>query len=349
MTIYNYLQLYRAPKLDLHIHLQGSGNLHVIEYLINKNRTVVYQKLLQDGALYDRLSQYPRIMKILGSHWTTTAQIVSLFDYDSINDFFATYKFLSLFINSTSDLNLYLKGFVINLIKQNIVYADVIVSLPELVAQGIEIPDILTLLDRFNKKNNIKINWWIDLVRHSGAENAYHLLKTIVQHNYVNIITGINLGGDEKAEDLESFEQVFSLAKKKGLKINIHDGETQHVANQEKYIKYGINRIAHGLSYIQEESCHNVVIEVCLSSNSKTKILKSVFDHPIFQCCNRLDNIVLCTDDSTLFCTNLVKELSYVLTVYGKKKLIDVVENSLNCVSYKESTEIIRWYQRNIE
>ena len=32
MNIYNFLQLERAPKLDLHVHLQGSGNLHMAIY-----------------------------------------------------------------------------------------------------------------------------------------------------------------------------------------------------------------------------------------------------------------------------------------------------------------------------
>lgn len=349
MNIYNYVQLYRAPKLDLHVHLQGAGNLHVISYLINKNRTAVRTQLLDDIKLYERLKQYAKIMNILQSNKTTITDITSLFDYDSINDFFATYRFLNLFIKSASDLNLYLKGIVIDLIRQNIVYVDVIISLPELVAQGIEIPEILAQLGRYNKIRNIRINWWIDLVRHSGAENAVNLLKTVIQCDVQNTITGINLGGDEKAETLASFEPVFHLARENNLKINLHDGETQVVANQEKYVEYGVNRIAHGLCYIQKGICRNFLIEVCLSSNYNTKVIKSVYSHPIFDCSTRIRNIVLCTDDSTLFKTNLAKELSYILEFYGKQKLIDVVENSLKYVAQEEAVDIIKWYQDNIE
>ena len=121
MNIYNFLQLERAPKLDLHVHLQGSGNLHVMNYLINKNKLTVRAQILHDKKLNIRIQQYSELMSVLLAEKTTISDITSLFDYRTTDQFFTTYKFLNLFINSISDLDLYIKGVVIKLIKQNIV------------------------------------------------------------------------------------------------------------------------------------------------------------------------------------------------------------------------------------
>ena len=349
MNIYNFLQLERAPKLDLHVHLQGSGNLHVMNYLINKNKLTVRAQILHDKKLNIRLQLYSELMSVLLAEKTTISDITSLFDYRTTDQFFTTYKFLNLFINSISDLDLYIKGVVIKLIKQNIVYSDIIISLPELVDQRMDIQQILMLLNKYTKLKQIKINWWIDLVRHRGAENALNLLKSVIQSDTQNTICGINLGGDEKKETLESFQSVFYLAQENGLKINLHDGETQFVANQKIYQNYGINRIAHGLCYIQKNNLHNFLIEVCLSSNYKTKIINSVYSHPLFKSIGNLNNVVICTDDSTLFETSLAKELSYILAFYGKKKLIEVIKASLFCVNTQTGEAIIKWYYKNIE
>lgn len=120
MNIYNFLQLERAPKLDLHVHLQGSGNLHVMNYLINKNKLTVRAQILHDKKLNIRIQQYSELMSVLLAEKTTISDITSLFDYRITDQFFTTYKFLNLFINSISDLDLYIKGVVIKLIKQTL-------------------------------------------------------------------------------------------------------------------------------------------------------------------------------------------------------------------------------------
>lgn len=347
MILHDYLKLCRAPKIDMHMHLQGTGNLHVISYLIKKNKPDVIKQIENDKRLLKKFANSSRIMNFLYSDCMYIDEDSDLFEYSTIQDFFLTYNFLNMFIRSISDFKLYLKGVIIKLEKQNIVHADIIVSLPELIDQGLSIRFILCCLDKIKKTSHISVNWWIDLVRHRGPDNAMNLLEMVIQNNYEGTIYGINLGGDEKTENLDSFKEVFLCAKNNGLKIVVHDGETQFVMNETIYKQYDIIRVGHGLNYIRDNVFIEGLIEVCLGSNYNTKIIEHIYKHPIFEDEYKLNNIVICTDDGTLFKTNLAKELSYILTFYGKSALIRVVSNALRYadLAYKEA--ILNWYENN--
>ena len=347
MILYDYLKLHRAPKIDAHMHLQGSGNLHVVSFLIHKNKLAVKKQIESDRELFEKFAKSSRIMDFLYSDYMYIDEDSALFEYDSIQDFFLVYKFLNMFIRSQSDFILYLKGVIIKLKKQNIVHADIIVSLPELIEQGLSIELIISSLNKIKKNCDIGLNWWIDLVRHRGVDKAKKLLSAVVKNNIECTIYGINLGGDEKIEDLNRFKKVFKYAKKNGLRINVHDGETQFVMNERIYKEFGINRIGHGLNYIENNLFLDGMIEVCLSSNYSTKIIGGIYNHPIFHSTRKLDNIVICTDDGALFKTNLARELLYVFNYYGKNGLIMVINNSMRCVDFATKESMLNWYKNN--
>ena len=52
----NYLTLFKAPKIDLHLHLQGAANMHVFSHLVNINKHTVINQILNDDFLYERYS-----------------------------------------------------------------------------------------------------------------------------------------------------------------------------------------------------------------------------------------------------------------------------------------------------
>lgn len=342
----NYLTLFKAPKIDLHLHLQGAANMHVFSHLVNINKHTVINQILNDDFLYERYSKNNEIQEFLES-----GKLALNFSFLTINDFFAMYRFMCLFIRCKKDLYLYIKGVIINLINQNIIYSDIIISLPELLEQNIKIDEIINVLNEFKDIKDIKINWWIDLVRHNGNKKCLTMLEKIIKHDSDHIIYGINLGGKESSYALNEFSELFKLANDNDLKINIHDGEIRSVDNNYYYKKYGISRIAHGLNYIQKGNVHNLSIEVCLTSNVNTKIINSVYEHPLFESRKNTNNICICTDDPTLFQTNLALELLYVLEFYNKDVLIKIITNSLEAsgLNYKKRYKIIKWYIDNIK
>ena len=208
------------------------------------------------------------------------------------------------------------------------------------------------LFKKIKMTHNYPHCWRCDTPLLYYAKPSYYLEVTkikdaVVKNNIECTIYGINLGGNEKAEDLNSFKEVFKYAKKNGLRISVHDGETQFVMNERIYKEFGINRIGHGLNYIENNLFLDGMIEVCLSSNYSTKIIGEIYNHPIFHSKRKLNNIVICTDDGALFKTNLARELLYVFNYYGKNGLIMVIDNSMRCVDFATKESMLNWYKNN--
>lgn len=63
----NYLTLFKAPKIDLHLHLQGAANMHVFSHLVNINKHTVINQILNDDFLYERYSKNNEIQEFLES------------------------------------------------------------------------------------------------------------------------------------------------------------------------------------------------------------------------------------------------------------------------------------------
>lgn len=111
---------------------------------------------------------------------------------------------------------------------------------------------------------------------------------------------GVDISGNENKGEL-SVIHVPSLT--------IHIGETEQDC-YEQLKQMNPRRVAHAVK-INEQTKNllyenNTHIEICLTSNIKTKLAK-YSNHPVREYHNR--NISICTDDPLIFQTNLTKEL----------------------------------------
>lgn len=324
-----YYGLHNIKKFELHMHLQGAITIKVFQSLYIKNKEEVYKYIFSDEKRKKRFLTTPNIARFMDKDAVDRKVIKELLVYRNILDFFATFRFINLFIKTIQDLDMVIKGVIDELIKQNIVYADILVSLPELLDQGFTIQEIMNELGKYGVNDNIKVNWWLDMVRSKDKNKTIELLDKVIKNNTNQTVFGIHIGGNEMVCDIKTYKEVVKIARTNGLQVEVHDGETIEVNSMNWYKKVKIGRITHGVSYLNRKDKIKIPIEVCLSSNKCTSLIANVDNHPIMQSAEHIKKICICTDDPTLFQTNLVNELMYIYKKYHLWGLKKVMENSI--------------------
>ena len=127
-------------------------------------------------------------------------------------------------------------------------------------------------------------------------------------------VVGIDLAGDEAAQPLSDFKDLYLRAKEKGLRLTAHAGEVPASRDLETALDLGVDRLGHatllprfpGLAAKVRE--RGLPIEVNLTSNLRTGAVKDLRDHPVKDWHRAGIPIALSTDDPGVFGIDLDHE-----------------------------------------
>ncbi len=309
--------LHELPKSELHVHLRGSIPIEIFTELLNKYSTKnILEKIPQEHkSMYE---QYENIRPFMSPrHWEVD-EVSELFRYKTFPQFLAAFRFTGCFIWDKNDLRKLIKGTLLKLKSQNIVYAEITISIIEYLRQGIPIQDIGSSLDELAESCGIKVKWIIDLVRDTGVFEALALLKKIIDLHCKNIV-GITLGGSEHLFPPAQFKDVYAIAHEHGLRLTIHAGEALGPESIWDAVKIlGAERIGHGVRAIEDEALlkylieNNIPLEICPTSNIRTGIYPSYEYHPIRSLFEAGVPLTVNSDDPTFFNTSLIDEYTHL-------------------------------------
>ena len=125
-------------------------------------------------------------------------------------------------------------------------------------------------------------------------------------------VVGIGFGGDERLAEPERFVPAVEVARKAGMKVLAHAGETSDpVVAQHIVETLQPNRIGHGVaiaSWLGQLGADAPPIDVCLTSNRCLGIVSDVASHPLRNWVDAGVRVSLSTDDPALFGVSLVDE-----------------------------------------
>jgi len=288
----------RLPKAELHLHLEGSATGQVLHTLARKYKTD-YQEL-------------------------TPEQIAaSMFRFDDFRGFLNCYRTICAHLREPEDYVLILDSLADYCRKENIRYAEVITSPAIPWSDGRDGEAIMVALlersaeieaERPATEGQLSIRWILDCVRQFGEESARRTAELAVEYRDRGIV-GIGLGGDENSLGMKEYEKVFHWAKAHGLFIHAHAGE---VGGPEQVwdavTVLGANRIGHGIQAARDTRLmeylrnHAVPLDICLTSNLKTRAWAPISSHPFGLLWKRGVPITLNTDDPGVFETTLTSE-----------------------------------------
>lgn len=288
------------PKIENHLHLEGAIPYKTLWYLIQKyggNKDV-----------------------------TNLNHLKEKFKYRDFNHFIEMWVWKNQFIKEYEDFKIISDSVFKDLIDQNVKYAEIFIS-PSLFKKKLEIQRIVEAIYESVVENPmIKINLIVDLVRDYGQENEMITLNEINEVKDLGII-GIGIGGSEYNFPPELFIDLFEKARNYGFKTTAHAGEAAGADSIWKAIKkLRVDRIGHGTRAIEDDklldyiSEHKIPIELCPLSNLRTKVIKSMDEHPFNIFRERKIPISINTDDPKMFDNSLAEEYQALIDAFNLNK-----------------------------
>ncbi len=286
------------PKAELHLHLEGA---------------IEAQTLLE-------------IQRSHGLQDATLAEVERLYQYSDFDGFLVSFKDITAHLKVPEDYELITYRLMERLKAENVLHAEVYVSVGVCLYRKQDFAAIFEALERGRLRGErdfgISLLWIFDAVRHFGSAEAQRVAELAVQYRERNVV-GFGIGGDERRAGPELFREVYHYCAEHGLRLTAHAGETTGAESIWGALNLGAERVGHALSaqqdrdLLQELGERQVPVEICVSSNVRTGVCPNVGDHPVRRYFDEGLMVTINTDDPSMFGTTLSGEYQLLQENFG--------------------------------
>jgi aminodeoxyfutalosine deaminase len=318
------------PKAELHLHLEGSVDPSTLAELSRRHPT----PLATTNNRYTNIADSGRVF--------TEEEARELYQYKNFTGFLLAFKAVTERLRTPDDYELVTYRMMQKLRAQNVLHAEVYVSVGVIHWRGGEFAPLFEGMERGRERGErdfgMSLYWIFDAVRHFGLDAANRVLdETLSLRKARDSIVGIGLGGDERRAAPELFRDVYARAAGDGLRTTVHAGETVGAESIWSALRdLHADRIGHGLRAVEDPALlaylaeKQVPVEICLSSNVLTGCCVSVEQHSLRKLFNAGVLVTLNTDDPDMFRTSLAQEYELAQEVFGfnETELRRLAENS---------------------
>ena len=284
------------PKSELHVHLEGS---------------------IQPATALTLMARY-------GVN-TTEQEVRNRYAFHNFPEFLETFKWLTSFLREPQDYGLVARDLGEQLLTQNVLYAEVTLSVGVMLLRKQQpeanLEALLRAVEPFERRG-LRFCWVFDAVRQFEAEAAMAVVEA-AKNCASKKIVAFGIGGDEMQVPTTEFREVYDRAAELGLHRLIHAGEVGGPQKIHEAIELlGVERIGHGIAAFKDPALMDLLaerkipLEICPQSNIKTGALArqlardnaQIEDHPLPKLFRHGIPVVLSTDDPALFNTTLRSE-----------------------------------------
>lgn len=330
-------QICALPKAELHLHLEGSVDPATLSELSRRHN----RPIPSENNNYGESPDSGRVL--------TEAAVRALYQYRDFTGFMMAFKAVTERLRTPDDYELLTYRLMQRLATENVLHAEVYVSVGVVLWRGFDFDPIFEGLERGRQRAEREFGtslfWIFDAVRHFGAEAAERVVDKAIQFRERNVV-GIGIGGDEQRGPAAWFRDAYARARKNGLQLTAHAGET---AGPESIVAsldvLQAERIGHGLSAAHSPELmrrlaeEKIPLEICLTSNVRTGCCSSIEQHPVKRYVDAGIMITLNTDDPTMFGTSLAREYQIAQDVFGfsDEQLRDFARNSFRASFLSEA------------
>jgi aminodeoxyfutalosine deaminase len=292
------------PKAELHLHLEGSVDPATLIELSRRYHT----PLPTENNRYD----------ITGSGDVLTDDDVRrLYSYKDFNGFLMAFKSVTERLRAAEDYELITYRLMQKLRQQNVMHAEVYVSIGVLRWRGQPVEPIFEGMERGRERGQrdfgVSLLWIFDAVRHFGPDAAAEVFDLAARLRDRNVVA-VGIGGDEDRGPAEWFRDLYKKAAANGLRLTAHAGETTGPESVWGALNIGAERIGHGLAAARDPELLEIMaqkqvpVEICITSNVRTGACPELHEHPVRKFFDQGLMITLNTDDPAMFQTSLTRE-----------------------------------------
>jgi adenosine deaminase/aminodeoxyfutalosine deaminase len=279
----------RLPKAELHLHLEGS---------------------VEPETLYELDPSTP------------LDELRALYEYSDFDAFLRAFGAVGKRLRTPADYGLIARRLLERLDSQNVRYAEIIIAAGVVLWKEQEFTPIFDAVAAAAAESPVETRWIFDAVRQFGTEQARMVAEWAAERQSRGVVA-FGIGGSEVRGPAEMFGEVFAFAKREGLHLVAHAGEGTSAQSIRAALEIGAERIGHGISAVADEALmrelreQDVPLEICVSSNLVTGIVRRVEDHPLRRLFDAGVPIVLNTDDPAMFRCTLVGEYELAMRQFG--------------------------------
>jgi adenosine deaminase len=290
------------PKVELHVHLEGSIQPATLLELARRNKVHLPAKNVEELRRWYRFTSFDHFVEI--------------------------YRTLSRCICSTDDIEFITRKFLESQAAQQILYSEVIYTAHVHQANcGIAFPDQLSAINRAvkwaEKTLGVSMGLVVDISREAPEDIGLMAADWAIAAMDDGVVA-LGLGGPEVGNPPEKFARAFDRAHAAGLACVPHAGETCGPASIWGALEsLHARRIGHGVRCLEDPALvtelrkRKIPLEICPTSNICLHVFPGIKNHPLPQLIEEGLHITINSDDPPMFNTSLTNEYLTIAKTFG--------------------------------
>lgn len=274
------------PKAELHLHLEGSIEPETLHEL--------------DPA-------------------TPVEEFRALYRYADFDAFLKAFGAIGKRLRAPDDYALITRRLLERLESQNVLYAEIIVAAGVVLWKGQDFAPIYDAIREAARASSVEVHWILDAVRQFGVEHVQKVAELAAERAGDGVIA-FGIGGSEERGPAAWFREPFAFAKSAGLHLTAHAGESMGAESVWAALDLGRahrpwHRRRAGSRSDARTPRARYPLEICITSNLVTGVVKRTEDHPVRRLFDAGVPITLNTDDPAMFGCTLVGEYALPLAL----------------------------------
>ncbi len=280
-----------APKIELHVHLEGSIRPHTLLAIARRNGETLPA--------------------------TSVDELARLYEFTDFAHFIDVWILTTNCLRTQEDFRQVVVDYAAEAAGFGAVYLEGIFSPGERVLRGLRWDDIFAgYADgavEAQERYGVTVRFTPDLYRGLDTDLAEEAARACVRFKDRGVV-GLGLGGMEAGRTAEPYRKAFDIAREGGLGIVPHAGEAAGPASVREILSMDPNRIRHGVRAVEDPAVlaeivdRRLVLDVCPTSNLRTGVVAAIGDHPLPALRAAGIDCTINTDDPAMFGTDLGRE-----------------------------------------
>jgi aminodeoxyfutalosine deaminase len=283
----------RIPKVELHVHLEGSIRPETLLKLARRHDVALPAADIDGLRRFYKFTSFPHFVEI--------------------------YVLISSCLRTPDDIELIAREFLAGQAAQNIVHSEVTYTAYTIYKlSGISIADQLAALSRARawaeKTLGVTMSLIFDIAREVSTDEGLITADFAIAGQPHGVIA-LGIGGDESRHPPSKHAPAFARARAAGLRSLPHAGEIAGPTSIYGALRdLFAERLGHGVRCLEDDALvaelvqRQVPLEVCPTSNVCLGVAASLEEHPLPQLLSRGLFVTLNSDDPPLFNTTLTDE-----------------------------------------
>jgi adenosine deaminase len=289
------------PKVELHVHLEGSIHPEMLLKLAKRNNVMLPANSLE--------------------------AIREWYQFSDFGHFIEVYSAICRCLRTPDDFELIATEFLKHQSEQNIKYSEVIFT-PYTHHKHVPFDDQLAAINRARmvaeKNLGVRMGLVPDISREKHPIEESFLVADWAAQNMDNGIIALGLGGPEIGNPPELYQGTFERAQAAGLPSLPHAGETEGPQS----IWGAINslsavRIGHGVRCLEDPALvaylreNQIPLDVSPTSNVCLGVSPTLAEHPLPELLEEGLFVTINSDDPPMFDTTLTEEYLQIAKTFG--------------------------------